>query len=865
MAWNDRNFAWRIVLTVIGLFSVSCTGGRPSGTLSIQLPPIESLSRKPAAYGAATPVTVATVQRVMVTVTANGVPQLAVWERNNQNSAAPQLAFDFNVPATTGSILVQALIVVQTDGMNFFYAESSPSASQSSVDLNLEQIGTPSAGTGGIAGRLLSSSSAGPTGIINIYLALPGRNPMLVTRSEAFAGWFDVFATQDPATPMKYAFADGTPLLPGGALDSFSVLKNGLFDLPSAAVNSTRTMRVFFPAYWRDRGDGTREYAEQKRYIVGFFGPGSSSKSACFDPSVSVIPSSYMTTAGTMPLTWAGPNPVTSGTFLAAGVETVSSGTTIVAKGNSSCSPSQYDFVNGIKFSQNDANGGNVGHLGFYGPFKTAATGEPVVATASSGTVNLSWSTLPGVDAAGVIDGFDVFGRTGLATSYGDELKNDDGYDCPNAGSYGFAKILSVPTSVGTSTYAASVSFSQANSALLPATSFTPTTFSAAYSAGLVHFLVCPKKSSIDGGYFRSAAFVRNGRGAQGVLAPDAIQLRDFAGNVFSSSLTVAPQSCVPIYLTATSASMQTSVPMGAAANWAANGSLFGEPTCTSTPYSSTFSLNGGSQSALYYMPPSSGSFDSLTISSGTSGGFASSVAASGSFSLVSAGSATQMKVYMPSTIGAFQCVPMTLMAFSALGAPAAPSMTQIISPLSGWQIFSPNDWTCAGTNLSSLTTNPSYSYQTSWQFNAMYTGVATSGTFATSNAATGGNIGVPFAPNLTITQPGAATKFTVAVEGTMAVGSCRPIVISLADSSGRSAVNPLAASLSFNVGGSALSSGVLYSDSSCSNSPTPQIGYQRSASAPLYFQPTTAGQSGLTFTVSGGGLSGISNAFNVP
>ncbi|CAM5999399.1 unnamed protein product [Sphagnum balticum] len=182
---------------------------------------------------------------IILNVSGSGISPVLYQQWSSSNSGgssnSPPSEFDFTVPKGTGR-LVQVLEVFQdpTTQNNIFYygdATADLSADTQSVTVSTNQSST-SAYESHVMGRYLDgSANGGPSGILNAYFQPPdGTQPMLVTTSEIFSGWFSIFVLDTNA--LTYTL-NGAPVFNNVTVDS------PLFSAAPSAV------RVDVPVYDR--------------------------------------------------------------------------------------------------------------------------------------------------------------------------------------------------------------------------------------------------------------------------------------------------------------------------------------------------------------------------------------------------------------------------------------------------------------------------------------------------------------------------------------------------------------------------------------------------------------------------------------
>ena len=228
-------------------------------------------------------VTTEQLAHLVINVTGSGMPpSILVWD-SHDSTTAPS---GFIIDATKGpNRLVQVLAVYSsgTTGdskMSFYYGEKTQTFvnDNESVPVSIAAIGSGALVSGRASGRYLTSSTAGPTGNVNIKYYPNATSPGLIIEQSLIAdGWFNFMMIDgDATTKFSYELDDGTKLW------GQSVNLSDSFFAPSNQV-----LRVGIPVNDRmnytSMGHYSWEANEPSIYVYGFFGDSTSiaSKYVC--------------------------------------------------------------------------------------------------------------------------------------------------------------------------------------------------------------------------------------------------------------------------------------------------------------------------------------------------------------------------------------------------------------------------------------------------------------------------------------------------------------------------------------------------------------------------------------------------------
>lgn len=277
-----------------------------------------------------------------------------------------------------------------------------------------------------IQGRYMPSG-AGPTGVVRSYFKPPGSDPeMLIQKSEVFNGWLNLMVFE--GVNFEHRVFDVTngyveKVIFGGPVNLASF--TSATSLVGLEIPSARTVE------YTEGGGAYLKPTPPKRWVLGFFQDGTGgppisagipygSNKACYKNNPHTIPNRYHVS------------------FLNPQVfdATASAPAAYIAGGGvpTGCTLAN-DYSTEVHINSEWLAYSDQGPLGFLGPFRAYNkngdySGEPKFVQPSmrdnSGTpeVSLLWNYLPGVAAAGLVDGVEVFRMSG--GYYGDYYRPDE-------------------------------------------------------------------------------------------------------------------------------------------------------------------------------------------------------------------------------------------------------------------------------------------------------------------------------------------------------------------------------------------------------------------------------------------------------
>lgn len=593
--------------------SFGCTKKAEVTSVNMQMPDWSKLTQKNGKTGALSIVKV--VDRVMINISGPDIPTpiVYIWQLDRDNLSSeviptPPAEFELTVPRGS-SRLIQVLTLIQDYNMAtqdkegemvFYYGDVTKNLVNAVEPVNIAlAVASNSTGEGSISGRYFNADGSTPTGVVNMYFAPPGKNPMIVERTSIFSGYFNFFLLPD--VPFTYRLENGTVLFSSITTASFATGLGG------------RAMNVSVPQGYREYGGGgSRSFVSPRGKILGFFGPGAglTTREMCFPTSVVAISGFYDAAVSGDPIYWnfnsanqADARVITGGTAdsggLCAGGGTF--GTQILS-------------LNANRLIYGDS------PLPMRGPFQEFTQGSysSFLNVTQTGATQLlvDWEYLPGV-VGNSVDGVGIFYRVfGVNENLDDEWH--DSAPCNKLSEYGYSEITRVAAGSG------------------PVSAYTWNTSASVISsrnAGRLKTLVCPYTNARSG-YYDFAVTHYNSSG----YTPSATQI--MATSLTEPSATysaatphrVARQTCTAIRVrmadfsgkpaprAESSGTMTVNVDVGGAM-----ASLFEDPNCTMPmggAFDWNYSLHHEFETVIYIRGDLSQTTDyQLTISDVTPGG----------------------------------------------------------------------------------------------------------------------------------------------------------------------------------------------------------------------------------------------------
>jgi len=236
------------------------------------------------------------LSHVVINVTASDMsPIYYSWDKKGDFGVINTVPSSFPLDISQGSgRLIQVIAVYEdsvTKDMSFYYGDTSQSISGDSMTISLpvSAMGASSGAEGEIHGRYMTSTTAGPTGKLQIRLRPPNNRPsMVIQETRILNGWFNTFALD--GQNFEYV-VDGTTTLFGGpmSLNSFK------------ALASTSILATNIPDhYYYDSGNSSYTFEKGRVDIRGFFGSGATGKKVCYYQStMAAVSYMYQDNAGT--------------------------------------------------------------------------------------------------------------------------------------------------------------------------------------------------------------------------------------------------------------------------------------------------------------------------------------------------------------------------------------------------------------------------------------------------------------------------------------------------------------------------------------------------------------------------------------
>lgn len=456
MALAEKNFrvlTLGLLVTVAFVMSMGCTPKSESDSrVTMRLPNLpsnEQVSSKATDVSAFA--TVDNLRVIIINVSGEGIssPIYAKWERHSTGETPP-LSFDLDIPRGTNR-LAQVLLAFETNGAIIIYYGDKTSdidANTTSLPITVSRMGTEALGSGAIAGRFLRLDGTGPTGRVLFQYSPDSRPPMIVSRGWMINGWFEFFALKGAS--FSYTMEHNSESI----FSKISVDSSALL----GTLNPEKRLRVSVPTYWtynswsNGTAIGERTQRLGRQSVLGFFGPGSTGKTVCYNTTAVDMTNLYIDSVSSSLLKW-DPHSGVSTNILVDSTDGVRGGTT-------TCSGTLYADLLKINPLAVPREGSDA--LGFRGPFKLLSDANsgagtdkrPVLATLNGSDLTLTWELLPGLAGSerGVA-GIGVFTRSGYSSdTNGDaDYREDEGIACNRLESLGFTLAADVPATAATS------------------------------------------------------------------------------------------------------------------------------------------------------------------------------------------------------------------------------------------------------------------------------------------------------------------------------------------------------------------------------------------------------------------------------
>lgn len=337
------------------------------------------------------------------------------WEKHDNYGYIPDYPV-FNLER--GFYTVQFLGVYgvsESNHMEFAYGdfEKDFQLADESANISAYLVGSTDL-EGTVGGRYLYSGGvSGPTGTLQGEFQPPQiasslhrlPPPMAILSTQIFNGWFTVFALSGSAT-FNYRLLETNEILFSNlSLESSELLSKARYKSPAS-----------FSWY---SGSNYARSVESRRFVLGYFGAGSGS--ICHDSAPVPISGLYNDSAHSIPLYW---NPESCGALPNENVCRESGPAT-------SCPASGTPFVDYLKFYPANIDRHEGSAFGMQGPFKILTSGNFLSGSYSNGSLNLSWSYLPGVSVeSGILGGVDLFVNSSSTSGSNLDGGGPNGFDC---------------------------------------------------------------------------------------------------------------------------------------------------------------------------------------------------------------------------------------------------------------------------------------------------------------------------------------------------------------------------------------------------------------------------------------------------
>jgi hypothetical protein len=844
-----------IFMCLLGVFGLACTRASKdeSSKISIALP--RSLnSNKVSSLGLATTLQLA---HASINATGAGISNAIVysWDSCHGCSATATVpdSFQFDIPSGTGR-LIQVLAVYQdsvTNQMVFYYGDNVVDLNSSivPVDIPIFQVGQGNVTSGRVSGRYFTSTTGGPTGLIDIkYNPGNGKPSLIVDRGSIVNGWFSLFMLS--GANLQYIVRDTGETLWG---QDMSLDATPMNPAENSGAYFDQRVRAYIPVHIRvSNNNNIVQYTseESQSFVWGYWGPGAVGKKVCtsgLDASpvpqklkqyvasnLSTAPSfslTHLTSAATLPPTQAD----LINTTTPFGSIVVQGGADMKTSCGNFADTAANQYLNFQKVSLGlfDGNGGD-SVAGFKGIFKISGMNGFAMVSSDDPKI-ITGEILPGVEA--VFNGLRLFKRLGP----------DDMYiDTPNCLDIAGGAMNFVPGSSSDAALSSAGSFSLSSN------------ISAAEGTNGVSAVLCPLK---DGVLSPLGSFLGrwNFSNFSGGGSFQATQIAIVTPQNSSSTGTIGNNVCTPITIegrnaTGTPAYLPMNTSFTITTNDANTLIYANDSTCSSTP---GVTVQGYGSSTVLYVNRSVPGVNAPTTQtfSVTANNALGSASAILTYVDPPATIVPKIKVVAPASIAAYECYPVRYESWHNDGTTSM--IVSFFSTLSS--SFSFNLPTTPGLNFyyngdcqNTTMTSGNLGTNVISQLYFSYTGSGTTLNIQPTTISPASPIIIPNdilgGMNLPVSQPGIASSLDFMLPPSFEEGQCQMIKVRMTDANGMTAPAPVATNIDLTSMGI---TGTFYLYSGCT-SPTTSLSLPAASTyQSVYYKATATGSGSLSATSS--------------
>lgn len=279
------NFLFVTIIFLVSLLNLSCQRAQESSSSNLQLSFASLIGSNNGAQSTRT------LEHAIINISGPGIQTIVItWDKKGSFNGENTEPASYNVEVLQGpSRLVQALAVYKeagSTGLDFYYGESEQDLYDSDVviRLNTTKKGSATGKDGSVYGKYIFAGGETRSGKIKIKIKpSPVRAPMIIQESEMIKGWFSLFALEGQAFEYFLEDTSGTTLF-GQEMK--------LEDFESLSTTSSQSiLAAHIPAsYYCPSGVSCGSLNKEKTSVLGFFGPGSSAKYACYQEVASDTP-----------------------------------------------------------------------------------------------------------------------------------------------------------------------------------------------------------------------------------------------------------------------------------------------------------------------------------------------------------------------------------------------------------------------------------------------------------------------------------------------------------------------------------------------------------------------------------------------